>query len=209
VCRVDLGRQILRESSCTDENRNGNGIWKEPWVLPHRQDCVPHLELRDGWLPFNQKTERCDHMWSPSSMLQRPSQACVQDRRGWHREPSLSSGDPEIEDNCFLVHQATDPKRSSLMPFFPKRGQGKVLNSLSGFDCIQPYSSCLDLLTPRACGAPSLMARCTTPDVGHPIEYNAEIGGLAERIKVVMRSRDFSGHLTWTSGGSEPMIYSL
>jgi hypothetical protein len=32
---------------------------------------------------------------------------------------------PEIEDNWLLVHQATDPKRPSLMSFFAKRGQGK------------------------------------------------------------------------------------
>jgi hypothetical protein len=28
---------------------------------------------------------------------------------------------PEIEDDWFLVHQAIDPKRPSLMSFFPKR----------------------------------------------------------------------------------------
>jgi hypothetical protein len=27
------------------------------------------------------------------------------------------------------------------------------------------------LLTPRACGAASLMARCATPDVEHPISF--------------------------------------
>jgi hypothetical protein len=47
----------------------------------------------------------------------------------------------EIEDDWFLVHQATDPKRPSLTSFFPKRGKGnreKALNSLWGFDCSQP-----------------------------------------------------------------------
>jgi hypothetical protein len=32
---------------------------------------------------------------------------------------------PEIEDDWLLVHQAADPKPSSLKSFFPKRGQGK------------------------------------------------------------------------------------
>jgi hypothetical protein len=31
---------------------------------------------------------------------------------------------PEIEDDWFLVHQATDPKRPSFTSFFPKRGKG-------------------------------------------------------------------------------------
>jgi hypothetical protein len=105
-------------------------------------------------------------------MPQRPSQTYIQDRRGWHREISLSSGDPEIEDDWILVHQATNHKRPSLTSFFPEKGKGdreKVLNSLSGFDCSQASSICLALLTPPACGAASLMARCATPDVGHPI----------------------------------------
>jgi hypothetical protein len=79
---------------------------------------------------------------------------------------------PEIEDDWLLANQAIDPKRPNLTSFFPKRGKGdreKVLNSLSGFDCTQPSSSYLALLTPRARGAASLMARFATPDVRHPI----------------------------------------
>jgi hypothetical protein len=34
---------------------------------------------------------------------------------------------PEIEDDWFLVHQATDPKRPNLTSFFPKKGTGKKL----------------------------------------------------------------------------------
>jgi hypothetical protein len=79
-----------------------------------------------------------EHIWSPSSMPQRPSQACVQDRRGWHREPSLSSGDPEIEDGWLLIHQATDPKRPSLTSFSRKGDREKALNSLSGLERSQP-----------------------------------------------------------------------
>jgi hypothetical protein len=30
----------------------------------------------------------------------------------------------EIEDDCLLVHQATDPKRPRLTSFFPKKGKG-------------------------------------------------------------------------------------
>jgi hypothetical protein len=45
---------------------------------------------------------------------------------------------PEIEDDWLLVHQAAGPKRPSLTSFFPKMGQGKALNSLSGFDYSQP-----------------------------------------------------------------------
>jgi hypothetical protein len=90
-CTVDLARQILRESSRTDENGN----------LARAVSISSSTGLRstsgasggEGWLPFARKTERCEHIWSPSNMPQRPSQACVQDRRGWHREPSLSSGD--------------------------------------------------------------------------------------------------------------------
>jgi hypothetical protein len=47
---------------------------------------------------------------------------------------------PEIEDDWLLVHQATDPKHTSLMSFFPEKGKGdreKALNILSGFDCSQ------------------------------------------------------------------------
>jgi hypothetical protein len=40
---------------------------------------------------------------------------------------------PEIEDDWILVHQATDPKRPSLMSFFPKRGQGKCSEQFIGF----------------------------------------------------------------------------
>jgi hypothetical protein len=81
---------------------------------------------------------------------------------------------PEIEDDWLLVHQETDLKRPSLTSFFPKRGKGKgdrekALNSLSGFDYSQPSESYFALLTPRACDAASLMARCATPDVKHPI----------------------------------------
>jgi hypothetical protein len=79
---------------------------------------------------------------------------------------------PEIEDYWLLFHQATDPERPSLTSFFPKREKGdreKALNSLLRFDCSQPSSSCLALLTLRACGAASLIARCATPDVGRPI----------------------------------------
>jgi hypothetical protein len=35
------------------------------------------------------------------------------------------SGDPEIEDDWLLVHQAIDLKRPNLTSFFPKRGNGK------------------------------------------------------------------------------------
>jgi hypothetical protein len=53
---------------------------------------------------------------------------------------------------------------------FPEKGdREKALNSLLGFDCSQPSYNCLALLRPQACGAPSLMARCATPDVGHPL----------------------------------------
>jgi hypothetical protein len=47
----------------------------------------------------------------------------------------------EIEDDWFLVHQATDPKRPSFNIIFPERWKGdreKALNRLSGFDCNQP-----------------------------------------------------------------------
>jgi hypothetical protein len=40
---------------------------------------------------------------------------------------------PEIEDDWLLVHQAADPKRSSLTSFFPKRGQGKDSEQFIGF----------------------------------------------------------------------------
>jgi hypothetical protein len=53
----------------------------------------------------------------------------------------------------------------------PEKGDNaKALNIFSGFDDSQPSSSCLALLTPRVCGAASLMARCATPDVRHPIQ---------------------------------------
>jgi hypothetical protein len=45
---------------------------------------------------------------------------------------------PEIDDDWFLVHQVTDPKRPSLTLFFPKRDRKKALNNLSDFDFSQP-----------------------------------------------------------------------
>jgi hypothetical protein len=49
---------------------------------------------------------------------------------------------PEIEDDWLLVQQPIDPKRPTLTSFFPEKGKGdkeKGLNSLSGFDCSQPF----------------------------------------------------------------------
>jgi hypothetical protein len=49
---------------------------------------------------------------------------------------------PEIEDDWLLVDQSTNPKRPSLTSLFPKKGKEdreKALNSLSGFDCSQPF----------------------------------------------------------------------
>jgi hypothetical protein len=46
---------------------------------------------------------------------------------------------PEIEDDWLLVHQATNPKRPSFTSFLPKRDMEEALNSLSGFDCSQPF----------------------------------------------------------------------
>jgi hypothetical protein len=96
-CTVNLGRQILRDSSRTDENRNGNGNSARAMSIASstglRSTSLSGASGGDGWLPFGPKTERCEHILSPSSMSQRPSQACVQDRCGWHRESSISSGD--------------------------------------------------------------------------------------------------------------------
>jgi hypothetical protein len=73
---------------------------------------------------------------------------------------------PEIEDDWILVHQAIDPKRPNLTSFFPKKGIGKrpwtVYRVLTAANLLR-----VALLTPRACGAASLMARCATPDIGH------------------------------------------
>jgi hypothetical protein len=40
---------------------------------------------------------------------------------------------PEIEDDWFVVHQATDSKRPNLTLFFPKKGQGKGSEQFIGF----------------------------------------------------------------------------
>jgi hypothetical protein len=75
---------------------------------------------------------------------------------------------PEIEDDWLLVHQATDPKPPNLTSFFPNRGDREkalaVYRVLTAAKLLR-----VALLTPRACGTVSLMARCATPDVGHPI----------------------------------------
>jgi hypothetical protein len=130
-CTVDLGRQVLRESSRTDENRNGKSA--RAVSIASSTGLRPTSGASGGVFPFGRKTERCEHIWSPSSMPQRPSQACVQDRRGWHREASFSSGDPEIDDDWLLVHQATDPKRPSLTSFSRKMGRGKGSEQFIGF----------------------------------------------------------------------------
>jgi hypothetical protein len=55
---------------------------------------------------------------------------------------------------------------SKLNDIFPeKENMEKDLNSLSGFNCSQPFR--VALLTPPACGAASFMAFCATLDVGH------------------------------------------
>jgi hypothetical protein len=90
-CTVDLGKQILRESSRTDENGDGNSA--RAVSITSSIGLRSTSEASEEWLPLGRKTERGKHIWSPSSMTQRPSQPCVQNRRGWHREPSLSSGD--------------------------------------------------------------------------------------------------------------------
>jgi hypothetical protein len=56
---------------------------------------------------------------------------------------------PEIEDDWFLIHQATDSKRPSLTSFFPKRGQGKDSEQFIGF-WLQPTFLELPCLTHAA-----------------------------------------------------------
>jgi hypothetical protein len=77
----------------------------------------------------------------------------------------------EIEDDWLLVHQATDPKSPSLTSFFPKKGTRTrlwtVYRVLVASNLLR-----VALLTPRACGAPSLMERCATADVRHPIDLD-------------------------------------
>jgi hypothetical protein len=106
--------------------------------LPQRQDCVPDLELREEWLSFGRKTERCEHIWSASSLPQHPSQRAYKIVvNGIENYPFH----PEIEDDWLLVHQATDPKRPSLTSFFPEKGEGdrgKALNNLPSLDYSQP-----------------------------------------------------------------------
>jgi hypothetical protein len=59
-CTVDLGRQILRESSHTDENGNGNSA--------RSVNITSSTGLRStsgasgGLVPFGWKTERCKHI---------------------------------------------------------------------------------------------------------------------------------------------------
>jgi hypothetical protein len=92
-CTVDLGSQILCKSSRTDQNGNRNSARVVSIASSTGLRSTSGAPGREGWLPFGRKTERYEHIWSQSSIPQRPSQTCVQDRRGWHREPSFSSGD--------------------------------------------------------------------------------------------------------------------
>jgi hypothetical protein len=91
VCTVDLGRQTLLESWRIDEHGNSARAMS---IASSTGLCSTSGAL-EGWLFFCRKTERCEHIWSPSGMPQRLSEVCAQDRRGWHRETSLSSGDRE------------------------------------------------------------------------------------------------------------------
>jgi hypothetical protein len=42
---------------------------------------------------------------------------------GWQEGIENHPFHQEIEDDWFLVHQATDPKRPSLTSFFPRKGE--------------------------------------------------------------------------------------
>jgi hypothetical protein len=94
--------------------------------LPHRQDCVPHLELREGRGGFLSAGKLSTanifgHRRVCHSVLPKRAYKIVVD--GIDSHPFH----PEIEDDWLLIHQATDLERSSLMPFFPKKRTKKRL----------------------------------------------------------------------------------
>jgi hypothetical protein len=90
--------------------------------LPHRQDFVPHLEIREGGFLSAGKlsaASRVGHRRAIHGVLPKRVYKIIVD--GIEIHPFH----PEIEDDWFLVHQAIDPKRPSLASFFPKKGTGK------------------------------------------------------------------------------------
>jgi hypothetical protein len=115
---VDLGRQILSESSRTDENENGNSA--RAVSIASSTGLRSISGASEGVASIRLEAERCEHIWSPSSshnFLPKRAYKIVVD--GIESHPFHL----EIEDDCLLVHQATDPKRPSLTSFFPKRGK--------------------------------------------------------------------------------------
>jgi hypothetical protein len=94
--------------------------------LPHRQDCIPHLELREGGggsLSAGKLSAASifGHRRVCHSVFPKRAYKIVVDGIENH------SFHPEIEDDWLLVHQVTDLKRPSLTSFFPKKGTGKRL----------------------------------------------------------------------------------
>jgi hypothetical protein len=107
-CMVDLGRQILRESSCTDENGNGNsargvGIASLTKLrsISGASGGVASFGPENGALRVYLVTVE----YATASFPARLKDCCR-----WHQEPSLSSGD-----------------RGLFNVIFPEKGTGKRL----------------------------------------------------------------------------------
>jgi hypothetical protein len=101
---VDLGRQILCESSRTDENRNS----ARAVSIASSTGLRSTSGASGGILPKRAYKIVVDGMKSHPFHL-------------------------EIEDDWLLVHQETDLKRPSLASFSRKMGQGKGSEQFIGF----------------------------------------------------------------------------
>jgi hypothetical protein len=120
---VDLGRQILRESSRTDENGKGKFGKGREYCLIDRTAFPIWSFGSGGFLSVGTLSTASivGHRRVCHSVLPKRASKIVVDGIESH------SVRPEIEGEWLLVHQATDPKRPSLTPFFPEKGTRKRL----------------------------------------------------------------------------------
>jgi hypothetical protein len=114
---VDLRREIIRESSRTDENGNSARALSIASSIGLRSTSGASGR---GFLSAGKLSavSISGHRRVCHSVLPKRAYKIVVD--GIESHPLH----PEREDDWLLVHQVTDPKCPNLTSFFPKRGKG-------------------------------------------------------------------------------------
>jgi hypothetical protein len=116
-CTVDLGRQILRESSRTD----GNGNSARVVSIASSTGLRSTSGASGGVAGKLSAASIFGHRRVCHNILPKHVYKIIGD--GIESHPFH----PEIKYDWLLVHQATDPQRPSFASFFPRKGTGKKL----------------------------------------------------------------------------------